>query len=122
MDRRLPGATWELLWKYYSALPGAELSTSYGTPSFKVKGKFVARLWEDGETLVLRIDFDTVDMLLKSNPVVYFITDHYKGYPAVLAHLPLADYDELCELLEQSWRMQAPKRLVAEWEAKNRAR
>src|ERR1700727_280921 len=111
MPNNIPNASWESLWGYFSTLPGAELSTSYGTPSFKVKGKFMARLWEDGETLVLRIDFETVDLMLKSNPEVYFITDHYKGYPAVLAHLPLANYDELCELLEQSWRMQAPKRL-----------
>src|SRR5580658_6498530 len=107
-----PHPFWAKLWEYFSTLPGAELSTSYGTPSFKVKGKFMARLWEDGETLVLRINFETVDMLLKSNPTVYFITDHYKGYPAVLAHLPLADYDELCELIEESWRMNAPPKSV----------
>lgn len=40
-------------------LPGVEESTSYGTPALKVRGKLLARLWEDGETLVVKIDFDT---------------------------------------------------------------
>ena len=110
-------AFWQELWGFLSAYPGAELSTSYGTPSFKVKGKFMARLWEDGETLVLRIDFDTRDMLMKTNPDVFFITDHYAGYPAILAHLPVADKEELCELLEQSWRMNAPAKLVAQYDS-----
>lgn len=107
-------AFWQELWQYVGTLPGTELSTSWGTPAFKVKGKLMARLWQDGETLVLLVDFETVDMLLKSNPDVYFVTDHYKGYPAVLARLPVADYDELCELLEQSWRSKAPRKLLAE--------
>ena len=104
-----PCAEWDTLWEYVKTLPGTELSTSYGTPAFKVKGKLIARMWEDGETMVLLIDFATVEMLLKSNPEVFFITDHYVGYPAVLAHLPIADYDEMCELLEQSWSDKATR-------------
>ena len=33
------------------AFPGVEEGLSYGTPGFRVRGKFLARLWEDGETL-----------------------------------------------------------------------
>ena len=29
-------------------LPGVEVSTSYGTPALKVKGKLLARLHDDG--------------------------------------------------------------------------
>ncbi len=103
---------WQKLWEYVATLPGTELTTYYGTPAFKVEGKFMARLWEDGETLVLRLDFETVAMLLISNPVVFFITDHYVGYPAVLVRLPIVDKDELCELLEQSWRLNAPQKIL----------
>jgi hypothetical protein len=34
------------------AFPGVEEGFSYGTPGFRVRGKFLARLWEDGETLI----------------------------------------------------------------------
>jgi len=112
----VPGVTWDELWGFVQTLPGCERGTSYGTPSFKVKGKFMARLWEDGETLVLRIDFETVDVLLKSNPDVFFITDHYVGYPAVLVRLRKADFEELSELLETSWRLLATKKLIAEYD------
>ena len=68
------------------ALPEVEEGTSYGTPAFKVKGKFLSRLKEDGETLVVRIDMDERDVLMAANPETFYITDHYRGYPAMLAH------------------------------------
>jgi hypothetical protein len=36
------------------AFPGVEEGPSYGTPGFRVQGKFLARLWEDGEILVVK--------------------------------------------------------------------
>lgn len=31
------------------SFPGVEEGLSYGTPGFRVRGKFLARFWEDGE-------------------------------------------------------------------------
>jgi hypothetical protein len=36
------------------AFPGVEEGLSYGTPGFRVRGKFLARMKEDGETLVVK--------------------------------------------------------------------
>jgi hypothetical protein len=41
------------------ALPGVEEGTSYGTPALKVGKKLLARLKEDGETLVLKLGFES---------------------------------------------------------------
>lgn len=98
------------------ALPGVEEGTSYGTPGFRVKGKFLARLREDGETLVIKISFEERDMLMASDPQVYFITDHYVGYPSVLVCLPKADAEEVADVLELAWRQAAPKKLVAAYD------
>ncbi len=95
------------------ALPGVEEGTSYGTPAFKVKGKFLSRLKEDGETLVVRIDMDEREVLMAANPEAFYITDHYRGYPAMLVRMAAVDAEELRELLEGAWRLVAPKRLVA---------
>ena len=95
------------------ALPGVEEGTSYGTPAFKVKGKFLSRLKEDCETLVVKIGFDERDILMAANPETFYITDHYLGYPAVLVRLATVDPDDLRELFEGAWRLVAPKRLVA---------
>jgi hypothetical protein len=95
------------------ALPEVEEGTSYRTPAFKVRGKFLSRLREDGETLVVRIDFDERDVLMAANPETFYITDHYRGYPAMLVRLSTVDPNDLHELLDGAWRLAAPKRLVA---------
>ena len=104
------------------ALPGVEEGTSYGTPGFRVRGKYFFRLREDGETLALRIDFDTRDFLMTANPETFYITDHYRGYPAILVRLAAVDPGELREVLEEAWRQIAPKRLVASLETTGKRR
>ena len=95
------------------ALPKVAEGSSYGTPALRVAGKFLARLWEDGETLVVRIDDDTRDALIQADPKTFFITDHYRGYPALLVRLSSVHPVALRRLLEESWRFAAPKRLLA---------
>ena len=98
------------------ALPGVEEGTSYGTPAFRVRGKLLARLREEGDVLVVNVEQDYRDILLQRSPEIYFTTPHYAGYPAVLVRLPAADGDELRDLLTDAWRTHAPKRMVAEFD------
>ena len=101
-----------------ATLPGVEVGTSYGTPALKVRDKTLARLWEDGTTLVLKVPFTVRDHLLVTAPATYFLTDHYRGYPAVLVRLTVADAAGLAPLLEEAWRQVAPKRMLQEYEAR----
>ncbi len=55
-------------------------------------------------------------LLLASDPEKFFTEPHYNGFPAVLVRLPAIGVDELRELIEDAWRCQAPKSLVAAWE------
>ena len=64
-------------------LPEVEESTSYGTPALKVRGKLFARLREAG-ILVVMCPVEEKEMLMEADPKIYFETDHYKGWPAVL--------------------------------------
>jgi len=98
------------------ALPGVEEGPSYGTPGFRVRGKFLARLWEDGETLVVKCGYDERDFRMQADPETFFITDHYRGYPTVLIRLARVAAADLREVLEQAWRLHAPKRMVAEFD------
>jgi hypothetical protein len=95
------------------ALPGVEEGLSYGTPAFRVKGKLLARLKEDGGTLVLRIDLDEREALMAADPDTFFITDHYRGYLWILVRLSSVDPDDLRRMLEAAWRKQAPRSLIA---------
>jgi hypothetical protein len=94
------------------ALPEVEEGTWFRTPAWKVRKKSFARIREDGETLVVMVDLGEKEMLMRAEPEVFFETPHYHGYPAVLVRLASIPEDELAEVLEDSWRRKAPKRLV----------
>ena len=55
--------------------------------------------------------------LLQGQPDVFFTTPHYDGRPSVLVRLEAVDPDELAELLEEAWRLRAPKRAIAAYDA-----
>ena len=110
------GVTFAQLREYVLTLPGVEEGTSYGTPAFRVKGKFFLRLWEDGQTLVLKTDFYERDHLIESEPGTFFTTDHYAGYPSVLVRLPSVRPAHLRALLRDSWRRFAPAKLVKQFD------
>jgi hypothetical protein len=104
--------TFEMVRAFALAFPEVEEGTSYGTPALRVRGKLFARLWEDGETLVLKLGFDARDILMQASPETFFNTDHYAGYPSVLVRLARIDPARLAEVLEAAWRFNAPKRLA----------
>jgi len=93
-------------------LPGVEEGTSFGTPAFRVGGRLMARLLADGISLMIKIEFDERDMLLEADPTAFYVTDHYRVYPAMLVRLDMVDTDTLTDLLDRCWRATAPKRLV----------
>jgi hypothetical protein len=96
------------------SLPGVEEGTSYGTPSWKVRGKFFARLRDDDKVLVAKVDKGEKQLLMEAEPDVFFETPHYKGYGYVLVRLANIDGDELAEVIEDAWRLAAPRTLVRE--------
>ena len=85
------------------ALPGVKESTAYGSPALKVRGKLLACVpthhsAEPG-SLMVRVDFDDRAELLAAAPDVYYVTDHYLGYSAVLVRLSRVTQDVLRDLL-----------------------
>ena len=95
--------------------PGVEESTSYGTPSLKVKGKMLVRLREPG-VLVIMCNVEAKEMLLQVAPHIYFELPHYRGYPAILARMDQIEDDEIAEMIEIYYRKAAPKKLLSELE------
>jgi hypothetical protein len=93
-----------------SALPGVEEGTSYGTPAWRHKGKMLARLHQDGESIVLKVGNATRDHLLQADPKTFFVTDHYIGYPMVLARLDRLGAADLKKLLLRAIETSVVKR------------
>jgi hypothetical protein len=98
--------------------PGVEESSSYGTAALKVRKKLLARLREDGESLVFPCaTIDEKEFLMETEPEVYYQTDHYRNYPPVLIRLSTVTDERLREHLEEGWRRFASKKMVADFEA-----
>jgi len=85
------------------ALDGVTEAPSYGTPGFKVRGKLFARLHQDGESLVVRVDLMERELAMGANPDVFFLTDHYVGYPWMLLRLARVSPAVLRQTLRQAW-------------------
>jgi hypothetical protein len=108
--------TFEEVRQFARTLPGIEEGTSYGTPAFRVRGRFLGRLHDDDERLVLKIDLAEREALLQMQPSTFTVTPHYEPYPLVLIRLETVDPLELRELITEAWRREAPKRLVADFD------
>jgi hypothetical protein len=93
------------------ALPGVEERTSYGTPACFVGKALLVRLKENGTDVVLRMSLEEKAFLIEADPDTFYETDHYKGWPAVLARLDKLDEDTVQTLLLRQWRVAAPKKL-----------
>jgi len=95
--------TFEQIRKVALSFPDVEEGTTYGSPSFKVGGQFFAcltshRSAEPG-TLVVRMDFERRDELVAADPDVYYLKDHYVGYPCVLVRISKIHPDALRDIL-----------------------
>jgi hypothetical protein len=76
-------------------LPEVIESTSYGTPSLKVRGKSFCRMWgdreyerygvHDSEVLVVFCDVDEKPLLIEMGGGSLFSIPHYEGHGAVLS-------------------------------------
>lgn len=103
------GQTYADLVKFAETLDGVDQSTSYGTPALKVRGKLFVRLWEDGETVVLKSEWEDRERLLATHPEVFFLTDHYRKHPYVLLRLATVSKALMQAAVQASWQTVAPK-------------
>ena len=85
----------------------------YGTPALKVRGKGFVRLKEDGKSVVFMLEnVEEQEFLIEAQPDLYYITDHYRGWPTVVARLSRLRVPECRLRLERAWRCKAPRALV----------
>jgi|SRR5215216_89486 len=118
-SRKPKPVTYETVRKLALALPDVEEGVSKGTPVFRVRGKLMAHLQRDDESLLIRIDYLKRDILLHAEPKTFYVTDFYRCYPMMFVRLSTVDPGVLRDLLEQAWRVTAPKRMVEAFDGKS---
>jgi hypothetical protein len=90
------------------ALPDVkENKTKLGT-GWKVKGRLMTceaiNKSAEPNSLMACVSADKRRRLISERPDVYYLTDHYRPYDAVLVRLSKIDQESLRKLLESSWR------------------
>jgi hypothetical protein len=103
------------------SLPETSERPCYGTPGFYVRKHLFARIRSDEASVVVKADMGERELLMGAEPDVFFVTDHYREYGYVLVRVEAIEEDELLEVLTDSWRMVAPKRLLAAFDAEHPA-
>ncbi len=109
------GMSFEEVRQVALALPEVEEGVAYGTPAFRVRKTLLARLREDGETMMVKADYAEREFRIAAQPETFFVTDHYVNYPALLVRLAQVHPTDMQVLLEQAWRYIAPKRLLKQY-------
>jgi hypothetical protein len=98
-------------------LPGVEETTSLGQPTLKAHGKLWVWWSPHEDAPVFKVPVEERDMLIEADPKCFFVTPHYKGHPLVLVRPEKLDLDWAKANLVRVWRAQAPKRVLAAYDA-----
>jgi hypothetical protein len=95
-------------------LPDVELTTTWGKPTLKTRGTMfvciASHTSAEPDTLVAMMDFPDRDALIAEAPDVYYLKDHYVGYPCVLVRLRLVMPDALRGLVIGAHRYVSTKK------------
>jgi hypothetical protein len=99
------------------AFPEAVEAGGVGDPTFKVREKiFAMRHPVNGRmSLWCKTPAGAQDVLVRSEPERYFVPPYVgqHGWVGMWLDIP-TDWDEVADLADESYRMTAPKRLVAQ--------
>lgn len=106
------------------ALPGAEERVSHGEPAWFVGRRlfatFAGHHHDDRVAVWLAAPLGAQETLVDEDPDRFFRPPYVgvRGWVGVYLDVPQVDGDELAELIEDAWRLCAPKRLVAEFDGR----
>src|SRR5690349_10556991 len=83
-------------------------------PSFRIRDKLFVSIYEDRSAIILKAGPGVQQALVSAEPERFFVPAYVgnKGWVGVRMDTR-ADWDEIAELIEDSYRIIAPKRLSA---------
>ena len=103
-----PASKFTRVEKIGRTLPDVEMTTTWGMPTLKVRGRMFACMAShksaEPDTLVVMMDFAQRDALVEEDPDTYYLKEHYVGYPCVLVRLGRVHPDALRDLVVSAHR------------------
>jgi hypothetical protein len=93
------------------AQPNAfERASHDGCPSWRTDKRMFTWIRGEPHALVVWVDsLDAKEILLEHEPEIFFTTSHYDGYAMLLVRLDKVDAKRARALIEESYRLRAPK-------------
>jgi len=86
--------------KIMLAMKGTSEAPYFGKPAVFYAESFVGRVHDKEEAVALRVGtIEMRDVMLEAEPRLFYITDHYKPWPMLLARLKVLDRTTLKELV-----------------------
>ena len=91
-------------------LDGVETAPHYGQPWLKVGGKTLAGPCREPGALAVHCPLELKEALIAARPDIYYDTDHFSGWPAVLVRMEAIDDETLGARLEAAWELRRQER------------
>lgn len=101
------------------ALPEAEevVVANWGDqPTFRVRKKMFGLVGYGAPTVCLKATRDDQAALIAENPDVFLVAPFFGRWGWIDVVLARVDPQELAELVEEAWRLTAPKRVIAAYD------
>ncbi|VXC55233.1 MmcQ/YjbR family DNA-binding protein [Sphingomonas sp. 8AM] len=95
--------TWDDVAAFALTLPGAEVSTSWGQPAIRIRGKLICSTGREPDSFHVSSRPDEKAMLLESDPGSFWQTPHYANWPGLLVRYGSSDPDRIRAVLARAW-------------------
>ena len=87
-------------WKIALAIPGSKEVLWFRKPAVFLHGQFLTKVHDKEEAMTFRVSsMEMRDMMLEAEPKLFYITDHYRNFPFILARLSALTPKLLKELI-----------------------
>jgi hypothetical protein len=87
-------------WKIALAIPGTKEVLWFRKPAVFLHDQFLTKVHDKEEAMTFRVSsMEMRDMMLEAEPELFYITDHYKNFPFILARLSALTPKVLKEIL-----------------------
>ena len=96
-------ADWEEVVAFAIGLPDAELSTSYGKPAVKVRGKSFLYTGREEGSFGVFAPLPEKELLMETDPETFWETDHYRGWPGVLVRYDSPERERIERVIIRAW-------------------
>src|SRR5688572_5755436 len=95
--------SWDEVAAFALGLPLTEMSTSYGRPAVRLRGKAFLYPGREAGSFAVASPLPEKEMLIETDPETFWETDHYRGWPAVLIRYGRPDRARMEAVISRAW-------------------